>query len=145
MKPYKKIFNNHSKEFLKILKEASPDKAIKAITHLSPLLVFWVTPEGKVLDAHTAHYDNPPNEDRSILSSKNYKGHLRGRAALIGDIVYIVIYKESLSDITSRQIALLRRSYPSILRMIKQKNKDIDEKKIDKAHFIDEAGEIIHI
>ena len=58
MKRYNSI-SKHSREFLKILKEANPDKAIRAITHSTPSLVFWVTPDGKVLDARRAHHDNP--------------------------------------------------------------------------------------
>jgi len=37
---YKRIFKEHSKEFLKLLKEVSPDQAIRILTHKTPILVF---------------------------------------------------------------------------------------------------------
>ena len=77
---YRRIFKDHSKEFIKILKEASPEQAIRILTHKSPILVFWVTSESKVLNAKNAHFDNPPDKDKSILAHKTHKGHLRGRA-----------------------------------------------------------------
>jgi hypothetical protein len=145
MKRYKQIsIIQHSKEFLKILKEADTDKAIRAITHTKPLLVFWVSPEGKIIDAKEAHHDNPPNGDKSILSHKTHKGNLRGRAALIGDIIYIVIYGEGQVEINNRQLALLRRAYPNILRAIKVKN-NILQDLIDTAIFINEIGDVISV
>jgi len=144
MKRYKEI-NRHSKEFLKILNEASPEKAIRILTHKDPLLVFWVTPEGRVLDAKKAHFNNPPKGDKSILSHKTNKGHLRGRSALIGGQVYIIIYGDNLVDLSIKQEALLRRSYPKILHLLKKKNKTLDETKIDNAIFIKESGEEIQV
>ena len=144
-KIYKKKFKEHSKEFLKLLKEASPEQAIRAITHKTPLLVFWVSPEGRIIDAKDAHFDNPPPGDRSILSHKTHKGHLRGRSALIGNTIYIVIYADNLNDLSMRQEALLRRSYPKILRIIQEKNPTITQAMIDGAFFIKESGEEITV
>ena len=112
----------HSKEFLKLLKESDRWTAIRVVTHTNPVLVFWVSPDkGEVIDAKNAHHDNPPDGDRSILSDKTNKGYLRGRAVFIGDTLYIVIYGDDGSDLTKRQFALLRRSYPKILAAIKDK------------------------
>lgn len=133
----------HSKAFLEILNEASPDTAIRAITHSEPVLVFWVTPEGKVLDAKDAHHKNPPNGDRSILSDKTNKGHLRGRAAFIGKKLYVVIYGDEESDLSRRQHALLRRSYPKILAAILSKGASQDA--VDSALFITETGTDIEV
>jgi len=142
MERYKKLFVEHSKEFLKILKESPADQAIRAITHKQPLLVFWVTPDNIVLDAKNAHFDNPPNNDRGVLSHKTHKGHLRGRAAQIGNVIYIVIYGESFN---AYQEALLRRSYPKILQKITSKNKQLTQEEINSSIFIYENGNRIEI
>ncbi len=136
LKNYKRRFIEHSVEFKKILKESFPDKAIKAITHKEPLLVFWVNPEGNVIDAKNAHFDNPPNNDKSVLSHKTHKGHLRGRAAKIGNIIYVVIY----GDLNIYQEALLKKSYPKILRSILNKNKILTQDDINSTIFINENG-----
>lgn len=133
----------HSLEFLQILNEGDPKLAIKAITHSKPILVFWVSPDGAIVDAKEAHHDNPPNGDRSVLSDKTHKGYMRGRVAYIGDVVYIVIYGEDNGLITKRQQALLRRSYPRVLNYLK--TKDVPQDKIDSAVFIDERGETINV
>lgn len=140
---YERRFSNNSKEFLSLLKEASPEKAIRAITHFSPLLVFWVAPNAKIIDAKDAHFKNPPNGDKSILSHKTNKGHLRGRSALIGNIVYIVIYGDLQDDLSRYQYALLRRSYSKILALIINKNKEISQELINTAVFIKETGKEI--
>ncbi len=132
----------HSLVFSKLLEEAADiKKAIRAITHAKPLLVFWVTPEGIVLDAKEAHHDNPPLGDKTVLVDGKFKGHLRGRAAFIGNKIYIVIYAYTGNHITRYQQALLRRTYPRILNMLKTKHPEIPN--IEDALFITDAGEDI--
>ena len=137
-----------SKEFLQIIQESNLEKrytAIRAITHSKPLLVFWISPSGEVLDAKNAHHDNPPKGDRSVLSDPGHKGHLRGRAAYIGDVIYILIYGrgKGSTDLSKQQLSLFRRSYPSLLLAIKDKNPNIPQEDIDSAQFITEIGEPI--
>lgn len=136
---------SHSKEFLALIKEAKDTKhlarGIRTITHAKPLLVFWIAPNGQVLDAGNAHRENPPKGDKSVLSDPQHGGHIRGRAAYIGNTVYIVIYGRSDTGIvTKAQISLLRRSYPKLFSMIKKKNSSISTDDINSAIFIDEYG-----
>jgi hypothetical protein len=138
-------FMKHSTKFLKILMSVKADQLIKIITHTKPLLVFWVTPTGEVLDAKDAHFENPPNNDKSVLSDKTHKGHLRGRSALIGNKVYVVIYGIDDYKLSKKQFSLLRRSYSRILDMIKTKNPKLNEDLINDANFITEDGDDILI
>ena len=132
----------HSKRFLNILEAANPDVVIRTITHSEPVLVFWISPTGAVIDAKEAHHKNPPQGDRSVLSDKIHKGYLRGRAAFIGDNLYIVIYGEETGLISKRQLSLLRRAYPRLLSFLKEE-KGVSQDKVDGALFIDEQGEDI--
>lgn len=139
---------NHSKEFLTIIKEAKDTKqianAIRAITHSKPLLVFWISPKGEVLDAKKAHRQNPPNGDKSVLSDPQHGGYLRGRVAYIGDTIYIVVYGRSDKGIISKgQQSLLRRTYPKLFKMVKAKNPKLTSDDFDSAIFIDEYGKEI--
>lgn len=132
----------HSAEFLMILEQASPDTAIRTITHAKPLLVFWVTPDGNVLDANDAHFDNPPNGDKSVLSSPTHKGHLRGRAAMIGPVLYVVVYGDKKThSLTAQQMRLLKKSHHKITE--KLANKGASAQAISSAQFIQENGEDI--
>ena len=136
----------HSKEFLKILKEDAVDRVelIKAVTHSTPLLVFWDSSNGEVIDAKEAHHKNPPLGDRSVLSTKGHKGHLRGRSAYFGNVIYIVIYGDQDDyQLSKSQLSLLRRSYPRILSAIREKNSNISQDDIDGAQFINELGNVI--
>jgi len=138
----------HSSEFKKILALKDKNKiqeAIKAITHATPLLVFWVDPKGVVLDAGTAHRDNPPSKDKSIFSDPTNKGHLRGRSALIGKKVYIVIYLNSgKEDLTVNQLYLLRKSYPKILKKLEEKHPKLISQ-IQNSLFVTESGDMIAV
>lgn len=104
-------------------------------------LVFWVAPNGEVLDAGKAHRESPPNGDRSIFVDPSHQGHLRGRAAFIGEVIYIVVY----GKLTKTLLALLRRSYPKILAKIKEKHPKLDSQVIGGAQFIDEEGNTLSI
>jgi hypothetical protein len=132
----------HSPEFLKILQEDDPANAISAITHTSPLLVFWVKPDGTVIDAGKAHRSLAPDGDASIFADPKHKGHLRGRSAFFGATVYIVIYGKELSR---NQMSLLRRSYPSILEAISKKNPEIPKTTVGTAIFVGEDGEALEV
>ena len=130
----------HSSEFLAILEQASVDTAIRAITHSRPLLVFWVTPEGEVLDAGNEHFANPPKGDKTVLSSPTHKGHLRGRAALIGNVVYVVVYGDHKTHALSpRQIRLLQSSCSKILS--KLQTKGLSRQLLSSVMFIQEDGQ----
>ena len=139
----------HSKYFLDLVSSTSGKgsqikTAIRAITHSKPLLVFWVTPTGLILDANNAHHDNPPLGDKSVLSDPKFKGHLRGRSALLGDKIYVVIYGQGTTDTLSRyQQSLLRRSYSRILHAIQLKNPHLQQ--VEDAIFITEQGADIRV
>ncbi len=138
----------HSIEFLRILEQKEVDKAIRIITHSSPLLIFWISPNGKVISVKDSHYNSPPNGDKSILADKKYKGYLRGRSALIGNVIYIVIYGEGGSDLAKWQRALLRRSSSRILDALRSEikgNKNITNNQVLDSIFINEIGNVIDV
>jgi hypothetical protein len=131
---------HHSKEFLAILEQSSPNAAIRTITHANPLLVYWVSPEGEVIEAGNAHFDNPPKGDKSVLSSPTNKGHLRGRAALIGHVLYITVYGDKDHDtLSTKQARLLKLSYSRILSKLREKG--VPEQSVSTAQFIQEDGQ----
>ena len=108
---------------------------IRKITHVNSLLVFWVDTKRVVLDAGTALHKN-----NFIL-----KGHLRGRSALIGKKVYIVIYLNSGKEhLTTNQLYLLRKSYPSILKKLELKHPKLIPQ-IQDSLFVTESGVLIDI
>jgi hypothetical protein len=131
--------SRHSKVFLKCVASADPYKAIRTITHKQPLLIFWVSPEGAVVDANPAHRISPPNGDPSIFGSKTHKGYLRGRAAYLGNVVYIVIYGTEDRKLTNQQLALLRRSAPRLIDEISKRV--VNPEEAYSSIFIDETGE----
>lgn len=124
-----------SKEFLEILKENVDNRltAIRSISHTTPLLNFWVSPIGEILDEENVHHDN------LIL------GELSGKATYIGDVIYIVICGKNKMDasLTIPELALFRRSYPSLLFAVENKNPNISKEDICNAQFISERGESI--
>lgn len=133
----------HSKEFLAIMEQDSPNAAIRAITHARPLLVYWVTPEGEIIDAGNEHFANPPQGDKSVLSHATHKGHLRGRAALIGAVLYITVYGDNKIDVLStKQIRLLKQSHSRIFSALRDKG--VSEQLLSTAHFIQEDGQEIN-
>lgn len=67
--------------------------AIREITHTQPDLVFWISPEGRFIDARDAHLKNPPKGFEHILHEEpHYGGFLRGRVAWYGDQQFVVVY-----------------------------------------------------
>lgn len=140
----------HSKEFLKIIKNTSGGddtfKAIRSITHATPLMVFWVTPDGKILDAGDAHHDNPPLGDRSVLADSKFKGHLRGRCALFGDVAYFIIYGVGpAGELTKQQLRLLSKSHKDLVAAVTAGKSDDVAEKIKAAPLVDEYGRDIDI
>ena len=70
--------------------------AMRAFTHAAPELVFWIAPDGELLDAREAHKDNPPANYEWILQDEpDYGGFLRGRVARRFEQQLIVIYCRS--------------------------------------------------
>lgn len=131
----------HSREFLRIMESKDSEKAIKAITHSKPVLVFWISEKGDVIDAKEAHHTNPPYGDKSVLADKINKGYLRGRVAYIGDVLYIVIYGDENGELSRRQLYQFRRHYPKLLRYLKEVK--VSEEELSKALFITENGTVI--
>ncbi len=129
----------HSELFKQITSKPDAYDAIRAITHSQPLLVFWITPDCQVLDACDAHYDNPPHGDRSILAHRSHKEHLRGRAAFIGDILYIVIYGDAPGKRLSRkQQKHVAQALPALHEALMARI--ADPAAIEQAMVIDEWG-----
>ena len=133
--------SKHSAEFLKALTSSDPEKEIRIVTHAAPILVFWVSPEGKLIDAEDGHHENPPNGDRSILSDPTHKGHLRGRAAYFDEKIYIVVYGDAQYELSKKQQSLLRKACGNILDKIKSKLPKSKQADIRSALFINEIGE----
>jgi hypothetical protein len=68
-------------------------KAVREFTHTDPEFVFWVSPEGELIDAKKGHKANPPKGFEHILDDKrNYGGFLRGRVARRFEHQLIVVY-----------------------------------------------------
>lgn len=127
---------------MRILASADPYMAIRTITHSKPIAVFWVGTDCRIYDAKNAHHGNPPNGDRSVLADPCNKGFLRGRAALIGTVPYIVIYGDSKEhNLSRKQLALLKKSCDQLLAFIEQKSRY----SMATAKFITETGETIEV
>jgi hypothetical protein len=71
--------------------------AIKEFTHTAPEFVFWIYPDGRLLDAKNAHRKNPPPGHEHILDDEpDYGGFLRGRIARsIDGFQLVVVYCRS--------------------------------------------------
>ena len=85
------------------LAESYPGRrtAIRSFTHESPEFVFWVDPDGRLLDAKRGHLQNPPPGHEWILKDEpDYGGFLRGRLARHLDDQVVVMYcrPETLED-----------------------------------------------
>ena len=87
-------------------------RAIKEFTHHAPDFVFWVTPEGVLLDARDSHLRNPPKGRSDIIEDEpDYGGYLRGRVATSLDgkqLVVVYCRAEALSE-SSPQVGQLLR------------------------------------
>jgi hypothetical protein len=67
--------------------------AVRQFTHTDPEFVFWIYPDGTLLDAGRGHKANPPPGFEHILDDKrDYGGFLRGRVARRFDQQLIVVY-----------------------------------------------------
>jgi hypothetical protein len=88
---------------------------------------------------------HPPDGDKTVFVDTKYKGHLRGRAALIGSVVYGVIYHSANAEsLSNAQFSLLRRTYLGILSTLANKHPNLS-KKIQDAVFIEEDGETLAV
>jgi hypothetical protein len=77
------------------LAESYPGRraAIREFTHRDPDFVFWIHPDGRLLDARDAHRCHPPKGFEWILEDEpDYGGFLRGRVASLGQEQLIVVY-----------------------------------------------------
>jgi hypothetical protein len=75
--------------------------AIREVTHRAPELVFWVSPDGALIDARDGHLRHPPKGRADILKdAPAYGGYLRGRVARYAGDQLIVVYcaPEALAD-----------------------------------------------
>jgi hypothetical protein len=142
MKSSEKGRPGHSQEFLAILRNPSPAAAIRAVTHSKPLLVFWITPEGEVVDAAPSHFVSPPNGDKAVLAHATHKEHLRGRAAMFGNALYVVVYGDlNHCQLSGRQIKLLRLARTSLLAKLRERG--LPDQATTTARFIQEDGQDI--
>ncbi len=67
--------------------------AIRDVTHRAPELVFWISPEGALIDARDGHLRNPPKGRPDILKDEpDYGGYLRGRVARYAGEQFVVVY-----------------------------------------------------
>lgn len=132
--------SKHSPKFLKVLASSDPEKEIRIVTHTSPILVFWVSPDGRIIDARDGHHGNPPEGDRSILSDPTHKGYLRGRAAYFGDKIYIVVYGDAQYELSKKQQTLLRKAHGNLLKMIKSRLPLNQQSDVNSALFVNEIG-----
>lgn len=67
--------------------------AIRRLTHGSPEFVFWIYPDGRLLDARRSHKANPPPGHADILDDEpDYGGFLRGRVVRHLGRQLIVVY-----------------------------------------------------
>jgi len=58
--------------------------------------VFWVAPDGRLVDAKRSHLQNPPKGFSHILDDEpDYGGFLRGRVARSDDRQLVVVYCRS--------------------------------------------------
>lgn len=86
-------------------------KALRELTHTVPEFVFWIYPDGKLLDARTSHRENPPPGHEHILNDElDYGGFLRGRVVRYGGNQLLAIYcrPEALVGSTESMRQLLR-------------------------------------
>src|SRR6185369_13818880 len=68
-------------------------KAIKDFTRLTPDYVFWIYPDGKLLNAKNSHKKNPPKGFEHILQDEpDYGGFFRGHVASNYGRQIIVVY-----------------------------------------------------
>jgi len=67
--------------------------ALRTFTHTDPEFVFWIAPNGKLIDAKRSHKANPPKGFEWILNDEPvYGGFLRGRVARRFKHQLIVVY-----------------------------------------------------
>ena len=132
----------HSAEFERLLAESKTRREvwrkIRIITQMAPLLIFWVAPDGRVIEVEGSHRKSPPNGDRSVFCP-GHKGHLRGRATQISNAIYVVVYCKPSDTLSKSWLDLLTKSTDNLLNCLRVKYPDL-QGKIDRAVFVDEYG-----
>ncbi|MEZ4316982.1 MAG: hypothetical protein R3F61_05750 [Myxococcota bacterium] len=89
------ISREDAAERLPFLASSYPGRrtALRDITHADPDLVFWISPDGRFIDARDGHLRNPPKGHEHILRDQpDYGGFLRGRIAWYGEQQFVVVY-----------------------------------------------------
>jgi hypothetical protein len=67
--------------------------SLREFTHRDPELVFWVSPDGTLLDARRSHRQNAPKGFEHIVDDEpDYGGFLRGRIARSNRDQLVVVY-----------------------------------------------------
>lgn len=85
--------------------------AIREFTHRDPDFVFWIAPDGELIDARTSHLQNPPKGCAHILDDEpDYGGFLRGRVASFLEDQLVVVYcrEEALAEPGKKLTQFLR-------------------------------------
>lgn len=85
--------------------------AVREFTHRDPDFVFWVHPDGKLIDARTSHLQNPPKGCAHIMNDEpDYGGFLRGRVASFLEDQLVVVYcrEEALAQAGKKLTQFLR-------------------------------------
>jgi hypothetical protein len=66
---------------------------LREFTHRDPELVFWIDPDGHILDARRSHRANAPRGFEHIVDDEpDYGGFLRGRVARSEEHQLVVVY-----------------------------------------------------
>lgn len=67
-------------------------KALRDFTHRDPDYVFWISPDGDLIDARDGHLRNPPKGRDDILHDHpDYGGYFRGRVATDPDRHQLIV------------------------------------------------------
>ena len=105
---------------------------------MAPLLIFWVAPDGRVIAAEGSQRKSPPDGDSTVFRP-GHKGYLLGRAAWIGDIVYVVIYVRPYDTMSKGQLELLAKSGKNVTECLGSKRYD-KRGTAKTVVFVDEYG-----
>lgn len=107
--------------------------AIRELTHGFPELVFWIYPNGQLLNAGRSHRSCPPPGHEHILKDEpDYDGFLRGRVVRTADKQLIVSYCRP------EALASLGRPLSQFLHGMEQTPMPVDEDAI----IISDNGDI---
>ncbi|MEK6707104.1 MAG: hypothetical protein AABZ06_15105 [Bdellovibrionota bacterium] len=116
----------HSVLFLNALSSADRFRAIAAFAEKETLVHFVVRECGRVEFSQADGF------------------LVRGRAVFIGDVIYVIVYCNN-RPLTLEAFALLRRSWPRILALIRKHYPALSDDVIGSAQFIDENGNDVQV